>query len=260
MTASRTGVLAVSRSLAVRDLSRVRRYPSATVGMLFLPLFFVVVWSFGFGATAHISGFPARSLLDWILPLGVVSACSTASMIPGFAVARDLEGGFFDRLLAAPMRPVSIVIGPLAAGVGRSVIPFLAVTITGLMFGVDVPGGPAGLLLLAVAALGTGLCGAAWAIGLALRLGSVRRSTHMMQTGAAVVVYLSTGLAPLSFMSPWLRTVSRLNPVTQVLTLGRQGFLGPVTWGQTWPGLVVLAVSSALLTVFAFRGLRRHAP
>lgn len=260
MTTSRVAVLAVSRSLAIRDLSRVRRFPSATVGMLFLPLFFVVVWSFGFGATARLSGYPARTLLDWILPLGVVSACSTASMIPGFAVARDLEGGFFDRLLLAPSRPVSLVLGPVAAGVGRSLIPFLAVTSTGLVLGADLPGGPVALLVLAAAAFGTGLCGAAWSVGLALRLGSIRRSTHVMQTGAAVVVYLSTGLAPLSFMSLWLRNVSQVNPMTQVLKLGRQGFLGPVTWQQTWPGLLVITVSGGLLTAFAVRGLRRHAP
>jgi ABC-2 type transport system permease protein len=250
---------AVGRSLAVRDLARMRRYPAVTVQLLFLPVFFVVVWSGGFDAAARLPGFPAPRLLDWILPLGVLAGCAPAAMIPGFAVARDVEAGFFDRLLVAPVPPVALVAGPLAAGVCRAAVPFVVVTFSGLLLGVQLPGGVIGILMLLVAAAGTSLCAAGWGVGLALRLGTIRRSTHLMQAGSSFVLYLSTGLAPPSIMTPWLRAVARVNPMTHVLALARQGLLGPVTWDQTWPGLLALLGGSAAFVVFAARGLRRLA-
>jgi ABC-2 type transport system permease protein len=256
MTSAGVPVTAVGRSLAARDLVRIRRYPSTTVQLLFLPTFFVAVWSGGFSATARIAGYPAPRALDWILPLGVLAACAPAAMIPGFAVARDMEGGFFDRLLVAPVRPVALVLGPLAAGVCRAAIPFVVVTAVGIALGADVQGGAPALAMLLVAAAGTALCAAGWSVGLALRLGTVRRSTHLMQAGSAFVLYLSTGLAPPYLMTSWMRQAARFNPMSDVLRLARQGFLGPVSWDQTWPGLVALAGAAVVLVGFAVRGLR----
>ena len=36
-----------------------------------------------------------------------------------------------------------------------------------------------------------------------------------------------------------------------------QGFVGGVTWRDTWPGLVVLFGFAILLTAMALRGMRR---
>jgi hypothetical protein len=37
----------------------------------------------------------------------------------------------------------------------------------------------------------------------------------------------------------------------------RQGFVGPVTWDDTWPGYVTLIGLAAVLSFFALRGMRR---
>ena len=58
-------------------------------------------------------------------------------------------------------------------------------------------------------------------------------------------------------MTGWLHAIARVNPLTNVLRLGRQGFLGTVTWENTWGGLVALVVLSALTLWFAMRGLAR---
>ena len=39
-----------------------------------------------------------------------------------------------------------------------------------------------------------------------------------------------------------------------------KGFLGHVTWHETWPGLVSLAAFWVVLGAFAARGLRRLTP
>ena len=47
--------------------------------------------------------------------------------------------------------------------------------------------------------------------------------------------------------------------MTQILEAARQGFIGSVTWSDTWPGLLALAGLLALLSALALRGMRRTA-
>lgn len=245
----------VGGHLMARDLRRLRRYPTTSFRVLFFPVFFVVVVSGTFASGAKLPGFPARSLLDWILPIGFVAGAVAAATIPVFAMARDFESGFFDRLLLSPVDPKGLLVGPILAALIRALVPFAIVVALGLVAGVHLLGGAAGLATALVATEGIALCAVTWGMGLSLRLGSVRRTIGPLQLINFAVLYMSTAQVPLSLMSPWLRGVARLNPMTQVLALGRQGFLGPVTWDQTWPGLAVLGAGSALLTLYAVRGL-----
>lgn len=75
-----------------------------------------------------------------------------------------------------------------------------------------------------------------------------------------MALFLSTGQVPLDVMEGWLHDVAAVNPFTQILELVRQGFLGPVTWGSTWPGLAALAGTWAVLGIFAARGFRKLIP
>ncbi len=50
------------------------------------------------------------------------------------------------------------------------------------------------------------------------------------------------------------------NPVTYVLQMARQGFLGGVGWADTWPGLAAIAFLLAVLGTFAWRGMQRVIP
>lgn len=72
-----------------------------------------------------------------------------------------------------------------------------------------------------------------------------------------MALFLSTGQVPLDVMEGWLEHVARLNPMTYVLDLARQGFIGEITWADTWPGLVVIVASAAAFGLWSHRGLRR---
>ena len=110
-----------------------------------------------------------------------------------------------------------------------------------------------------VASLGLALIAAGWSVGLALRFGSLKVAP-LVQVGIFVSMFLSTAQVPLFVMSGWLHGVARINPVTNILQLGRQGFEHRVTWADTWPGLLALGLGSALFTLFALRGLRKVTP
>lgn len=73
------------------------------------------------------------------------------------------------------------------------------------------------------------------------------------------LILTTTAYAPLALLQGWLYHIARVNPVTDVLEAARQGFVGSVTWGETWPGLLALAGMFAVLGTLALREMRRTA-
>ncbi len=64
-------------------------------------------------------------------------------------------------------------------------------------------------------------------------------------------MFLSTGNVPLDDQIGWTQPIAGINPLTPILELARQGFLGDVAWDTTWPGLLAIATSSIVLWTFA---------
>jgi ABC-2 type transport system permease protein len=233
--------------------------PSTFVPSLIFPIFSVVAFSGAFSAVANIPGFPVPRIIDWMLPMSIVQGAAFSGMTVGMGMARDLESGFFDRLLLAPVKPLGLIAGPMGAAVVRALIPFALVLPAGMLAGARLRGGVPGGLMLLLAAEGIALVGAGWGIGLALRAKSMQIAP-LMQMGIFLTVFLSTAQVPLTVMTGWLHQVARVNPMTNILALARQGFIGDVTWNQTWPGLLALAGATVVLGLFAVRGLRRLVP
>ena len=104
--------------------------------------------------------------------------------------------------------------------------------------------------------MGMGVVAATWGTSLAMRFKS-QSAAPLMQAGMFLAVLLTTAYAPLDLLQGWLATVARINPVTQVVEAARQGFVGEVTWADTWPGLLALAGLAVVLTYFALRNMRK---
>ena len=253
-------LFSVSRILAHRSLLVVYRVPSTFIPSIVFPVFTVVAFSGAFNAMVQIPGFPVPKMIDWILPMSVVQGCAFAGIGVGLGVARDIEGGFFDRLLLAPASRLTLVLGPMAAALARAFVPLVVVLPAGLLAGARLPGGALGAAMLGISSLGCAGVAAGWALGLALRLQSTAKAGPLMQIGIFVAVFLSTAQVPLSVMTGWLRGVARVNPMTAVLAMGRQGFIGGVNWHDTWPGTLAIALGIVLFTLFAVRGLRHLEP
>jgi ABC-2 type transport system permease protein len=106
--------------------------------------------------------------------------------------------------------------------------------------------------------MGMGTVAALWGCALALKFKS-QSAAPLMQAGMFVLVLTTTSYAPLALLTGWLHTVAKYNPATQIIEAARQGFVGAVSWGDTWPGLVALAGLLAVLTALALRGMHRTA-
>ena len=250
---------AVTWGIAERSIKLIPRVPSTFIPSLIMPIFFTVAFTGPFGALVNIPGFPAQHILDWVIPFTALQGCAFAGVTTGMGVARDLENGFYDRVLMSPAPRRALLGGVLLAGVLRSFIALTLMIIVGFIAGAHFREGIVGIGVLAPAGTGLAITASAWATGLALRFKTMQIAP-LMQMGIFLSIFLSTAQMPLELLTGWLHTIARFNPMTYVLALARQGFIGDVTWSVTRDGLCAIAALIAVLGVFAYRGMRKVIP
>jgi ABC-type multidrug transport system permease subunit len=211
-----------------------------------------------FGRLTGLDGFPTDSYLSWIVPLSCLQGAGFAGAATGSNLARDIEQGWFDRLLLAPVPRPLLLIGPILGGVTRSLVPATVVLFVGLALGAELPGGVPGLIALYVASAGFCTVAGLWGIFMALTF-RTQQAGPLMQQGVFLAVFLSTAYTPEVLLRGWLESAAALNPVTHVLELARQATVSGIepSLSHTLPGLLALAGMFAVLGGLALLGLRR---
>jgi len=249
----------VTLGLAGRSLRLIPRVPSTFIPSLIMPIFLTVAFAGAFSGLVFLPGFPADKIIDWFIPMTTVQGAAFAGITTGMGVARDLENGFYDRFLVSPTSRISLLFGPLLASAMRAFIPITLLLAAAVVAGAHFRAGAIGIAVLVLAAVGVAVVAGAWALGLALRF-KTTQAAPLMQMGLFVVFFLSTAQMPIHLLTGWLHSVARVNPMTNIFALARQGFLGDVTWSGTWPGLVALAGMLAVTVLFAARSLQKVVP
>lgn len=251
--------LPVVLAFARRSIVNVFRVPGAVIPVLVMPLFFMLAFSGSFSGLARGPApiVPAAKMIDWVLPYAILQGAAFSGMGATFGLARDLEGGFYDRIRLAPVRRRAMLAGPVTAALIRTAIPIVIVLTIGLALGGARPTDWRGVLLLIVGAEGIAVIAALWGLGIVYRLRS-QRAMGLVQIGIFISMFLSSAQVPVGKMQGWLHTVARVNPLTNILRLVRQGFVPTgVRWEDTWGGLVAIVAVCAAMALFAGRGLRK---
>jgi ABC-2 type transport system permease protein len=244
-------------ALVRRAANELLRVPGAAIPGVLAPTIFFLGLTAVFGNLTRLPGFDTDSYQSFLIPVSLMQGAGFTGAATGVNLARDIEQGWFDRLLVSPApRPV-LLAGLVVSASLRSLIPATVLIIVGLAMGAHWPG-LGGLTVASLIVMGMGTLAALWACSLALKFKS-QSAAPLMQAGMFVLILTTTAYAPLALLTGWLHTVAKYNPATQILEAARQGFVGGVTWGDTWPGLLALAGLLALLTVLALRGMRRTA-
>jgi ABC-2 type transport system permease protein len=227
-----------------------------------LPLMLLAVISSGTSAAQDLQGFPdVASYLGFIVPGTIVQGALLAGLTSGIALAGDIEGGFFDRLLAAPVRRTSLVLGRLAGTLGLSVLQTTFFLCAGLVVGASYPGGVgaalAAIALAAVTAVGIGGMTAA----IALRTGSMSLLQSIFPF-VFVLLFTAPAFFPRELLTPALRAVAEYNPLTYVVEAVRGLLTGDEAIGDPWTGAaaaVALALATTALATVALRERLRTA-
>lgn len=149
-----------------------------------------------------------------------------------------------------------MLIGVVASAALRCLLPVAFLFAVAMAIGVRFPGFD-GLLVALVLGMGLAATLACFAVTLALRF-RTQQAAPLMQMGAFVGVLFTPAYAPKELLADWLEAIATVNPVTQVFAGVRQGFVGEVTWGDTWPAVLALAGMGLAFGALAARGLRRY--
>ncbi|MGB1711482.1 MAG: ABC transporter permease [Miltoncostaeaceae bacterium] len=248
-------VISVSLGLAGRNLLLVRRVPSVFIPSLVMPLFILIATAGAFHGIGALPQFAGESYLAFTIPMAAVMGAGFAGINSGMTLARDLEGGFFDRLQSSPAPRLALVLGPMLAAQARSLVTTLVVLIAGMVGGVMPPGITPTLVIFAFALL-FAAAASFWAIGVALRTRTIQ-AAPIMQLAVFLSVFMSVAYVPQDALTGWLATIARYNPVTYILDAARSAELtGTVIWSETWPGVIAAGALVVLLGAFALIPLR----
>ena len=245
-------VLALGR----RALSVQFRRAQLLMPTFVLPLMLLAVIASGTSAAQDLKEFPdVGSYLAFIVPGTIIQGALLAGLTSGTALAADIEFGFFDRLLAAPVRRTSLVLGRLSGTLGLSVLQSAFFLTVAFAFGARYPGGLGALvlaiLLAAITAVGIG--GIASAI--ALRTGSLSLLQSIFPF-VFVLLFTAPAFFPRELLTPTLHDIAAFNPLTYIVEAVRGLLSGDHSQGEPWKGFVAafgLVTATTMLATFALQ-------
>ena len=249
--------LAMIRAMINRSRNELIRVPGAAIPGVMAPTIFFLGLTAVFGSLQLLEGFGASAYQSFLIPVSLMQGAGFTGAATGVNLARDIESGLFDRFLASPAPRWVLLAGLVTSASLRALVPGTFLFIVAMAVGANFPGA-LGLVVAIAAVMGMGVVAACWGVTIALRF-KTQSAAPLMQAGMLTLILTTTAYAPQALLTGWLAEVARINPMTQVIEAARQGFVGTVTWGGTWPGIVALAGFVVVLGGLALRGMRRTA-
>jgi ABC-2 type transport system permease protein len=243
--------------LARRSVREIVRYPEATIPSLFIPLFFLVV-NIGQVSKTFPSSTPflrGQGYVAFQLPVSLMFAVATASS--GLALVTEIDQGYFDKLLAAPIRRSSIIFGRLAADFVRGVMGSTVVLLAGLALGAHMQSGVLGAVVLVLLAALFGVGYAGFGILVALRTRNVQ-ATNTSFLLFFPLLFLTPNFVPFDRLSPLMETLARANPVSYVIVGLRSLVIDGWDAGKLAACLGVTVALVAILTGLSLRAIATY--
>jgi ABC-2 type transport system permease protein len=249
-------VIRASLALARRSLRNTFRRPQFVTPLVAFPTLFLAVNVGGLHRTTELPGFPHVSgFLDFQLAAAITQSLLLGGVSAGIAVALDIEGGFFDRLVASPIPRVAIVLGRLLATAALAALQVLWFVALGLIFGAHIEGGLLGAfaIVLIGAMAGTGF----GAIGVMLALRARNASTVQgIFPLVFVILFVSSAFFPRALLETPVDTIARYNPLSYIADGMRDPIISSVSLQPVLEGLAcaaAIALGAGALAVMALR-------
>ena len=242
--------------LTKRSIREVLRLPEATVPLLFIPVFFLLVNT---GALSdQFKDAPFLKGQDYVafqLPISLLFSVTGAGS--GFALVVDIENGYFDKLLVAPIGRTAILIGRMAADFARNLVMAGLVVLLGVTMGARIETGILGavLIVLLIALFGVAYAGLSVVIALHSRNAQTVNLTSIM---FFPLLFLAPNFLPRENMQGWLERAATYNPVTYVIEGVRSLVINGWEPDRLLYALVVIAVLGVGLLALSVRMLRTY--
>src|SRR5918996_4704599 len=160
--------LATVGALMRRGLNEILRVPGAAIPGVLAPTIFFLGLTAVFGNLTLLPGFTTESYQSFLIPVSLMQAAGFTGAATGVNLARDIEQGWFDRLLASPAPRSVLLAGLVLSASFRALLPAAMLLAVGFSLGAHWPG-PGGLAIALLITMGMAVVAASWGATLALR-------------------------------------------------------------------------------------------
>jgi ABC-2 type transport system permease protein len=248
----------VVAALGRRSVRQAFRRPQFLAPIIIFPSLFLAINTGGAGRAVDLPQFPpVHGFLDFQLAGAMLQSTMLAGVSAAIALALDIEMGFIDRLVAAPIARSSFVLGRLGATGVLGIISGLWFLAVGLAFGAHIEGGVGGALvvlgLVALNAIAFGTLGAA----LALNSGSASVAQGIFPI-VFVILFLSSAFFPQELLLEPAKTIAEWNPMSLIADGLRDPIISGVSLDVTLEALGGIAIIGGIGAALCARGLQHH--
>jgi len=242
-------------ALAWRALIKMRRTPEQLVDVTFMPVLLTVM--FGFMFAGAVSGSRA-SYLPTLIPGIIAMTTITASVAAGVQLREDMDKGVFDRFRSLPIARIAPLAGPMMADLVRYALATSITLIVGVLMGYRPGGGVPGVAAGVALAVITGWC-IAWIF---LWVGTIVKTAGAVQGLSMMIMFplafLSNAFVPVNTLPGWLQTVTRVNPISHVVSALRDVLNDGALTTQVGWALLGCAAVAAVFIPLAVRSYSRR--
>ena len=250
-------MLRESQILVGRRFRLMRRQPIWIGIMLVQPMFWLLLYSQLFGHLPELGGFGTASYIEYLTPGVAILTAFSHGIWEGTTTIQELENGAFERFLATPVAPSSLLVSQVLQTMVIGFAQGLVILIAGLALGARVHNGVSGWLAIIVA---TGLIGAAFAAlshALALVLRRQESVIAVAQFAVLPLMFVSVTLTSKRLMPHWMQDVVVVNPVNWAVQVARGAMLPHPVWPSIVGQVGLLAGLVAAMLALSLLALRR---
>jgi ABC-2 type transport system permease protein len=236
----------VVAALGRRSVMQTFRRPQLAAPLLIFPTALLAIQTAGAGRAVDLPGFPeVTNFLSFMLAGAIVQSLMMTGNSGAIAFAIDIEMRFTDRLYAAPISRVSVILGRLAATAMLGAIIAVYFIALGLIFGASIQEGVLAVIwivaLTSAAALSFGTIG----VAIALRSNSASVVQGIFPL-VFVVLFLSDAFFPANLMLEPASWVAQYNPFSFIVN----GIREPIIDG--WSVTTQLKAIASVVGIGAF--------
>ncbi len=232
-------------AIAKRSIVRIARRPQSLMPIFLVPTMFLAVTSGGAARAVDLPGFPqVESYFHFAVAGAIVQSTMLGGLMTGISTSIDVDSGFFDRLIVAPVPRTALVLGRVLGGGVVAVGQALLYLMLAVVFGAPVRGGVAGVAVVMMLA---SLCAASLGgLATALALRAQAQWVQGMFPVVFVIIFLSSAFFPRELLTGPAATIARYNPISYIA----EGIREPIITGlNASVELKAFAVAAALTLV-----------
>jgi ABC-2 type transport system permease protein len=243
-------------ALSRRSIMNTARQPIAIVPAFAFPLLFLALNAAALAESIHLPAFPpVDSFLQFMVATTIIQGGLFGAIAAGADMARDIEGGFFDRIVATPVSRTSILVGRVAGSFTLAFIQAFVFFAVATLFGLEVEGGVLGMFGVASISSVAGAGVGAVAVAIGIKSGN----TEVVQGSFPLIfvsLFLSSAFFPRSLMNGWFKSAATINPLSHMIEAARSLVIRGWDSSEFGLGLLIALVILGLGLALSLLALR----